>query len=259
MTTPYRVPSLKAQFGLAEDPNAPAHITTSAGHKLTRTITPGGHELDSTQPGFPVYHRRIANPVPLMSIATGASLMILGFGLCKIRNIENYTIWYTVGLPLGMVGNFTASMFAFAEGSTFLATLAGTLAGLLGGLAICFLPWAGVQASYVVGAAGNIQQGTLDFYTAVSMVTLVGMVPLFCILLASLRSSVPVTQSITLIIIALILEGVNNLQYPRPALQTAGGVIFIIVGVTLEYLAVAVMLQEEGLKLLPVMPLPRVE
>lgn len=62
MSAVYRHPTLKEQLGLAEDPNSAHkdHITTSKGHRLTRTVTPGGHDVDNSQPGFPVYHRRIA-------------------------------------------------------------------------------------------------------------------------------------------------------------------------------------------------------
>ena len=93
MATPgYRHPNLKEQWGLSEDPNNNDHIVTSKGHKLTRTLTAGGHEVDSSQPGFPVYHRRIANPFPLLCVATGAPLLMLGFILIRNRGITNPAI-----------------------------------------------------------------------------------------------------------------------------------------------------------------------
>jgi len=33
--------------------------------KINRQITPGGNPIDNSQPAFPVYHRRFANPAPL--------------------------------------------------------------------------------------------------------------------------------------------------------------------------------------------------
>lgn len=90
MATPnYKHPNLKQQLGLAEDPNGSDHVITSKGHRLTRTVTAGGHDVDSSQPGFPVYHRRIGNPFPLMCIATGASIMMLGFVCIGYRGISN--------------------------------------------------------------------------------------------------------------------------------------------------------------------------
>jgi len=93
MATPgYRHPNLKEQWGLSEDPNGDDHVVTSKGHRLTRTLTAGGHEVDSSQPGFPVYHRRIANPFPLLCVATGAPLLMLGFILIRNRGITNPAI-----------------------------------------------------------------------------------------------------------------------------------------------------------------------
>lgn len=33
--------------------------------KIDRQITPGGNPIDNSQPAFPVYHRKFANPAPL--------------------------------------------------------------------------------------------------------------------------------------------------------------------------------------------------
>lgn len=45
-------PSFKQQLGLQDDPNAMDHTVSHSGAKVTR--------MESSQPGFPVYHRRIA-------------------------------------------------------------------------------------------------------------------------------------------------------------------------------------------------------
>jgi hypothetical protein len=37
----------------------------SGGAPTSRAVTPGGHPVDTSQPAFPVYHRKIANPAPL--------------------------------------------------------------------------------------------------------------------------------------------------------------------------------------------------
>jgi hypothetical protein len=39
------------------------------GAAVARSITPGGHPYDSSQPAFPVYHRKFANPAPLGLLA----------------------------------------------------------------------------------------------------------------------------------------------------------------------------------------------
>ena len=35
------------------------------GGAISRFITPGGHPQDNSQPAFPVFHRKFANPAPL--------------------------------------------------------------------------------------------------------------------------------------------------------------------------------------------------
>lgn len=36
-----------------------------SGGAVHRAVSPGGHPVDSSQPAFPVYHRKFANPAPL--------------------------------------------------------------------------------------------------------------------------------------------------------------------------------------------------
>ena len=41
------------------------HEKYGGGGAVNRYVTPGGHPADSSQPAFPVYHRKLANPAPL--------------------------------------------------------------------------------------------------------------------------------------------------------------------------------------------------
>ncbi|GAC76266.1 hypothetical protein PANT_20d00029 [Moesziomyces antarcticus T-34] len=249
----YKHPNLKEQWGLAEDPNASDHIVTSRGQKLTRTVTAGGHDVDSSQPGFPIYHRRIANPFPLVCIATGASVLMLGFILVRNRSITNPSIYMAMALPLGMFGNFAACMFAFAEGSTYLATISGTLAGLLGGTALQFLPWTGIQATYLAGGAAGLN----EYYKAEAMVYFIALIPIFLIFVASARTSGPVAGAALLITVALALLGAAYIGGAEDFMVAkASGAIFIIIGIMLFYAALSVMLAEEGWKILPGTPTP---
>lgn len=75
------------------------------------------------------------------------------------------------------------------------------------------------------------------------------MVPILLLFLASMRTSIPVSSAAFFIVIALILEGAQLLEYPRLPLQKASGAFCILVGILLWYSALAVMLAEEGLKI----------
>lgn len=165
----------------------------------------------------------------------------------------------TLGLPLGMIGNFAACMYAFAEGSTFLATISGSLAGLIGGTSFLFLPWTGIQSTYVLGASNQLI-GVSDFYKAAAMVYFISLIPIFLIFVASLRTSIPVATAALFIVIALGCVGGGYIDgVPHEAILKTSGAFFIMVGILLFYAATSVMCAEEGLKILPVFPLPRLE
>ncbi len=158
-----------------------------------------------------------------------------------------------------MIGNFTACLFSFAQGSTYLATVAGTLAGIIGGAACLFLPWVNIQASYLLGAP-TPTEGLAEFYKAVAIFFFIALIPIFLISLASLRTSVPVAGAALLIVVALgCLSGGFVDGYPNLTILKASGSFFIIVSAALFYSATSVMLAEEGLKVLPVFPLPRLD
>lgn len=165
----------------------------------------------------------------------------------------------TLGLPLGMIGNFAASMYAFAQGSTWLATVAGTVAGLIGGASLLFLPWTGIQSTYVLASPTQLA-GVSEFYKAAAMVFFISLIPIFLIFIASLRTSAPVAGAALLIVIALGCLGGGYIDgAPQQTILKTSGAFFIMVGIALFYAATSVMLAEEGLKVLPVFPLPRIE
>lgn len=140
-----------------------------------------------------------------------------------------------------------------------MATICGTLAGLFGGTGFLFLPWTGIQASYL-GGAENQLLGLEEYYKAAAMVNFVAMIPIFIILLASFRTSVPVANSALFIVIALILVGSGYITgVPNQTILTASGAFFMMTGILLWYAALSVMLAEEGVNFLPVFPLPRIE
>ncbi|UZJ55398.1 hypothetical protein CBS101457_004718 [Exobasidium rhododendri] len=249
--------SLAIQLGLKPDPHALEHVKLG-GNNLTKIYTAGGHELDTQQPGLPIYHRRIANPFLVFAIGIGASLLTLGLIFVNARGLQNPQIFLNVGLPLGGIAVMTASMFSFALGNTFLATSAGTLGGLVGGISLVFLPWTGIQAAYIESAT-SATEGALALNKALGIIFLCAMIPIFLVFLASFKTAIPTSFSALLIVLALILQGSAYLNYPMVSVSKAAGALAIVVGILLMYSALAVLLQEEGIKFLPVGPLPRVE
>lgn len=135
-------PNLSQQLGLRDDPNKLDHTVSHTGSRVTR--------FETGQPGFPTYHRRIANPVPLICICIGAFFLLYGFLLVEVRGLTNWHIILNIGLPLCGPGLMAGAMFSFAEGNTFLATFAGSLSGILAGYSLTFLPWAGIEGAYTM-------------------------------------------------------------------------------------------------------------
>lgn len=185
-------------------------------------------------------------------------MLILGCILCGLRDLTGLQIYLNIGLPLGGLGLITACMFAFVEGNTFLATAAGTFGGILGGLSLLFLPWADVQMPYILEANGELAEGVVLLYKAVGIIFFVAVIPIFLILVGSFRTAAPIAAALLTIVVALLIQGSVYLNYPNQQAQTATGSLFILIGICMWYLALAVMLNEEGIRLLPVFPFPRI-
>lgn len=155
-----------------------------------------------------------------------------------------------------------AAMFAFAEGNTFLATFAGSLSGILAGYSVTFLPWAGITASYITAATGEgmtAADGLDEMRQAEGMLFLIAMIPIFILLLGSVRTSIPISITTLFIVLAFILQGAQLLGGGEVHVQYAAGAFMFMAGIICWYITLSVLLQEENIKVLPVFPLPRVD
>ncbi len=72
----------------AADGHAPTAAPGYGGGVHTfRALTPGGHPMDSSQPAFPVYHRKFANPAPLGLFGFAATTFVLSMYNVKARGV----------------------------------------------------------------------------------------------------------------------------------------------------------------------------
>ncbi|KAL8292081.1 hypothetical protein RQP46_001547 [Phenoliferia psychrophenolica] len=244
---------LKRQFGLAPDPNAhDVQRATPTFPSLVRTVTPG----DSDQPGFPIFHRHIANPVALGSLSFGATLFIFGLCLVHARSMKTTLIFYTIGLPFGGIGGILAGLWFFPAGQTYGLTSFGILGGTLFSFCIADLPWAGVQGSYLA-AAPSLLAGVVEIKNALGILIFVAFILLAMLGIASFKTSMPLLNAVIMINVGLILYGLSLFQNKDSLAMGAGGV-FLFVGCLLYYAAASVLLKEEGVNFLPVFPLPHV-
>lgn len=117
-------------------------------------------------------------------------------------------------------------MFAFAEGNTFLATFAGSLSGILAGYSLTFLPWTGIAATYIETAQKMnepVATGLAQLQQAQGMLFLIAMIPIFILLLGSVRTSIPIAATTLFLVLAFILQGAQLLQGGQIHIQKAAG------------------------------------
>lgn len=174
-----------------------------------------------------------------------------------------------IAIPYGGFGVLSGAMFAFAEGNTFVATFGTTLGGLLLALGLVYVPWTGIQGAYIqtavsmasangVTEAQAMQSGTEALYTALGVTFMVSMIPVLLLFISALRTAIPVAAAALFIVLSFILQGASYLKGQEiVSITKAPGAFNIMVAVLLWYSAVAVMLEEEGVKFLPVFSLPR--
>lgn len=89
---------------------------------LFRSLTAGGHTVDTSQPAFPVYHRKIGNPTPLGLMGFATTTWVLGLYECGARGVSAPETIVALCVATGGLAQFVAGVWEFAVGNTFGAT-----------------------------------------------------------------------------------------------------------------------------------------
>jgi succinate-acetate transporter protein len=137
----------------AEDlkaPEAAAHNTPNfqGGNAVSRFITPGGHPMDTSQPAFPVFHRKFANPAPLGLMAFGGTTILLSLYNLSARDIHTPNVLVGVAMFYGGLCQIVCGVLEWACGNSF-GTCAFTGYGAFWmSWAAIQIPWFGVKAAY---------------------------------------------------------------------------------------------------------------
>ncbi|CEQ39599.1 SPOSA6832_01151 [Sporobolomyces salmonicolor] len=188
---------------------APAYESQEGGAPFNmRNITPGGHTLDTSQPAFPTYHRRFANPAPLGLSAFALTTFLLSLINVGARGVSVPNVVVGPALFYGGLGQLLAGMWEFACGNTFGATAFTSYGGFWMSYAFIVSPWSAIGAAYA--------DAVMFIFT-------------FIMLIASLRSSIALSGvffwlTITFLLLAIAELGVGNAS----AIQTAGGAFGLI-------------------------------
>ncbi|GAA5959676.1 hypothetical protein JCM21900_002155 [Sporobolomyces salmonicolor] len=211
---------------------APAYDSQEGGAPFNmRNITPGGHTLDTSQPAFPTYHRRLANPAPLGLSAFALTTFMLSLINVGARGVTVPNVVVGPALFYGGLGQLLAGMWEFACGNTFGATAFTSYGAFWMSYAFIVSPWSAIGAAY---------EDAVMFTNGVAFFLFGWFIFTFIMLIASLRSSIALSGvffwlTITFLLLAIAELGVGNAS----AIQTAGGAFGLITAFNGWYVAAA--------------------
>jgi len=221
------------------------------GRPLNHAVTPGGHAVDNSQPAFPVYHRRFANPAPLGLFAFATTTFVLSMANVNTRGL-NPVPNIVVGMAFGYGGlaQLLAGMWEFACGNTFGATAFSTYGGFWISFGCIYVPWFNILNAYetsnVDGALGN----------AVALYLTSWFIVTFILLIACLRSSVGLIAVFFFLTLTFLLLAVGDWTGSNGC-HTAGGALGITTAFIAWYVGLAGLLTPDtGFFVLPVGQIP---
>lgn len=73
---------------------------------------------DSSQPGMPIYHRRLANPAPLGLLSFATSVFLVSLTGMGTRGVEAPNIIITTMIFFGGICQYIAGIMEFVAGNT---------------------------------------------------------------------------------------------------------------------------------------------
>jgi len=216
------------------------------GAQISRAVTPGGHPLDTTQPSFPIYHRRFANPAPLGLCGFALTTFVLSLINVNARGLAKTNNSIVIGLAFGYGGlvQLLAGMWEFAAGNTFGATAFSSYGGFW--ISFAFILWPGSNTLAGTEAAG----GEVALLNAIGLYLSGWFIFTFLMFIASLRSSAGLISVFFFLMITYLLLFVGYFQSANGATNgatiiTAGGAFGLITAACAWYVALTGLLTPE--------------
>ncbi|CBQ67592.1 probable FUN34-transmembrane protein involved in ammonia production [Sporisorium reilianum SRZ2] len=223
------------------------------GAQPIRALTPGGHPQDTSQPAFPIYHRKFANPAPLGLFGFAATTFILSMYNVKARGVTVPNVVVGMAIGYGGIAQFLAGMWEFAAGNTFGATAFASYGAFWWSYAIIQIPWFGVaEGTYNRNGVPEAQlANAIGIYLAAWFIFT------FIMLVASFRSSVGLVALFFFLDITFLLLFVAEFT-GKSNIQTAGGAFGILTAAIAWYVGAAGLLTPDtSFFTLPVIELSR--
>ncbi|PWZ02843.1 putative FUN34-transmembrane protein [Testicularia cyperi] len=223
------------------------------GQAPIRALTPGGHPQDTSQPAFPIYHRKFANPAPLGLFGFAATTFVLSMYNIKARGVSAPNVVVGLALGYGGLAQFLAGMWEFAAGNTFGATAFSSYGAFWFSYAIIQIPWFGVVAGpyNANGVPESELANALGIYLAAWFIFT------FIMLAASFRSSVGLVSLFFFLDLTFLLLFISEFT-GNAKITTAGGAFGILTAAIAWYVGAAGLLTPDtSFFTLPVIELSR--
>ncbi|QRV75638.1 glyoxylate pathway regulator [Ceratobasidium sp. AG-Ba] len=181
---------------------------------------------NDSQPAFPQYHRKFANPGPLGLFAFASTILILSLFNVGARGITVTNAILGMALAVGGLCQLLAGMWEFASGNTFGATVFSMYGGFWLSFGTIFIPGSGILDAYK-GEADQLSSALGIYMTAWTIVT-------FLFFLATFRSSMALVAVFSVLLLALIALSIAQFTQSLAA-QKAGGVLGVITAILAFY------------------------
>ncbi|KAG9007358.1 hypothetical protein FRB94_014385 [Tulasnella sp. JGI-2019a] len=207
-----------------------------------------GSSADVSQPGFPTYHRKFANPGPLGLFSFASTTLILSFFNLGARGIATPNLIVGMAIGLGGFVQLLAGMWEFAAGNTFGATAFSSYGGFWISFALIFWPGSGIAAAYT--DAG-------EFHSALGIYLMAWFTFTFIMFLATFKSSGALVAVFFFLTVTFALLGAAELS-GIAALGKWGGGFGVVTALCAYYTGAAGLYSEEASYVqLPILPLNR--
>ncbi|CAE6486973.1 unnamed protein product [Rhizoctonia solani] len=155
---------------------------------------------DRSQPGFPTYKRRIANPSPLGLFAFALTTWAVSLYAVQTRHIKVANLSLALALALGGLTQLLAAMWEFVTGNTYAVTMFGMLSGFYLSAGTIFWAGSGIENAY---------DGTGTWTDALGIYFSAWFIFSVIMLVASIRASVVMTTLWSSIVLTIMLAMIS--------------------------------------------------
>ncbi|BEI83915.1 hypothetical protein CcaverHIS002_0405190 [Cutaneotrichosporon cavernicola] len=215
----------------------------SGGTGVSRFITPGGNPMDTSQPAFPVFHRKFANPAPLGLLAFGGTTLVLSLFNAQARDVTHPNVILGLALGYGGFAQVIAGVEEWACGNTFGATAFTSYGAFWLSFSVFYIPQLEVMSAYPTQYE---RDSALGIY-----LTMWGIIT-FIFLLGTLRSSVALFLVFFFLVITFFVLAAGHFTGHLTTTKAGGG-LGVVTALCAFYTALAgILTKDTSYFLLPV-------